>query len=558
MKKAFVALAIIMVAILLITGCGSAASTSTTSTISTTSTASATSTTSTAAAASTTSTTSTTPKYTPVPATTTPTTTTSGTAIQTGGTLRFLYPYSPTSTPGWPLDDSNVQRMWMEWTVFEPLVKPDKKFQPIPWLATSWDWGPQNQYITFHLRQNVKFSDGTDFTSDAVKTAGDLAIAANEAFSLTWASWQIVDDYTITLNLKQYQNDFWTGFYGIDMCFFSPTAYRAHGVDWMKENPIGTGPFIFKDFQKDVHVILTKNPNYWQPGKPYLNELDFITVVTTLTAQSTMQAGQGDVWALQQGKTLYDMKNAGFNILYDYGGSDFLLFDTIHPNSITSNVLVREAMEYAINKQAICDSLGYGYLIPNNQWSPPSNPTFNANLPSRDYNPAKAIQLLSQAGYPNGCPINIICIGAQGEILSIQQYLQAVGFKVTLESVSNAAFWNYCMTGWNGVMFVGYAIGSNFASALKGYFPPKSVIDVSETLPADVMSECDAALLEQDPVKAKADNDAIIQELYDWCYLVPIDSNAMGAVVAPRVQDSGIENFSDWSVWSPENCWLQQ
>ena len=239
MKKAFILVSFLLVLILLFTGCGKASTTTTSTTSGTTTT-----------------TTTTTPKYSTVPATTTPTTTTQTVAIQQGGTLRYIYPYSPISTPGWPADDSNAQRMWMEWTVFEPLVKPDKKSNPIPWLATSWDWGPNNQNITFHLRQGVKFSDGTDFTSEAVKEAGDIAITAKEAFAQTWDNWQIIDDNTIQLNLKVYQNDFWLNLYGIDMCFFSPTAYKANGVDWMKEHPIGTGPFVFDSYQKDVSIIL--------------------------------------------------------------------------------------------------------------------------------------------------------------------------------------------------------------------------------------------------------------------------------------------------------------
>lgn len=359
MKKVFIPLAFVLILILLFTGCGKAATTTTTAA------------------------TTTTPKITTVPATTTPpATTTTTAAIKKGGTLRYIYPYSPTSTPGWPQDNANAQRMWMEWTVFEPLVKPDKHYQPIPWLAESWDQSPDKLVTTFHLRKGVKFSDGTDFTSESVKVAAELNMAANAAFTSTWDKWEIIDANTIKLTLKFYQNDFWGNFMGINMCFFSDTAYKANGVDWMKEHPIGTGPFVFKSFQQDVSVILTANPNYWQTGKPYLAELDFLTFKETLTAQAAMQAGEGDAWALQQGKTLYDMKNAGFNVVYDYGGTDFLLFDTKNEGSITNDPKIRMAMEYAIDKQAICDALGYGYYIKNNQWSPPSNPSFNANLPS--------------------------------------------------------------------------------------------------------------------------------------------------------------------------------
>ena len=534
MKKFLIPITILLLAVLLVTGCGTKTPTTTV-------------------------------KPTPTPTATatvapTPTKTTATTpAIVKGGTLRYIYPYSPISTPGWPLDNMNAQRMWMEWMVFEPLVKPDKSYEPTPWLATSWEWGPNNLYITFNLRKNVKFHDGTPFTAEAVKLSGDLGMADNGAYAQTWDRWEVIDDNTVRLYLKFYQNDFWGNLMGINMCFFSPTAYKANGVDWMKEHPIGTEPFTFSSFEKDVTMKFLANKDYWQPGKPYLAEIDFITVKENLTAQANMQAGEGDVWALQQGKTLADMQNLGFVIVKDFGGSDFLMFDTINEGSVTNDVRVREAIEYAIDKDAMVKTLGYGgFLMKTNQWSPPTNPSFNPNLPSRDYNPAKARQLLIDAGFPNGCPLHIITIGAEPEILAVQQYLEAVGFKVELESVDNAKFWNYCMTSWTGIMNVGYAVGFNFPAALIGYFGPNRFIDKSVLIPEEIIAKAQAALLITDPVQAKAASDAVIKDLYDICWMVPFYSNAMGFILSTKLHDSGIEDFADWSQWSPENAWLSK
>jgi peptide/nickel transport system substrate-binding protein len=537
MKKVFIPLALVLVVILLVTGCGGKSTTSTSVTT-----------------------------VKPMESTTTTTTTTTTATIKKGGTLRYIYPYTPPTVPGWPADDSNFQRMWTEWTVFEPLVKPDKQFQPIPWLAESWDWAADHLSITFHLKKNVQYHDGSIFTSENVKFEGDIMIAKGMAIGKTWDHWEIIDDNNIKLVLKKYQNDFWGGFFGISMCFPSVKAYNEHGganggEAWCKEHPIGTGPFTFDYFEKDVTMKMKAFANYWDKGKPYLDELDFITVVESLTAQSMMEAGEGDVWALQQTKTLYDMKAKGFNVVYDYGGTDFLIFDTKNQDSVTNDVKIREAMEYAIDKQAICDALGYGYLIPNNQWSPPFNPSFNADLPKRDYNVAKAKELKAAAGFPDdGTPtLHIITIGSTPMILSIQQYLEAAGFKVELEAVDNGTFWSYCMGGWKGILSVGYSIGSaNFSSDFKGYWGPASVIDVSEAIPQEILDAVDKALLIQDPAEAKKANDAIIKMLYDYVFMVPIESNAMGFIIRTDIKDSGIEDFSDWSQWSPQNCWIDR
>jgi peptide/nickel transport system substrate-binding protein len=540
MKKLITSVAIILVLSVLLTACGKAATTTTN--LPGTTTAPSISTTTTA------------------PVSTTPVITTASPspAITKGGTLRYVYPYSPTSIPGWPNDRTNTQRLWTMWTVFEPLVKLDAKYKPLPWLASSWEWGPQNQYVTFTLRQDVKFHDGTAFTAEAVKMEGDLVISTKESNAINWDRWEIIDDYHIRLFLKNYTNDFWGGLCVVNMCFFSPTAYKANGVDYMKDHPIGTGPFTYLSFEKDVSLKFKKNPNYWQPGKPYLDQIDMLTIKEPLTQQTTMQAGEGDILALQSGKILSDMKKLGFSVIAAYGGTDLLLFDTANADSQFTNVKVRQAIEYAIDKQTMVDAQGYGYLVKNNQMSPPDNPSFNPNLPSRDYDPAKAKALLTEAGYPNGLQIKIITVGAEPKVLAIQQYLKAVGINASLESVDNAKFWNYNMKGWSGMLDSGFAVGPNFPAWVKSYFPPTGIFDISTKLTDSVLAQLEPALKEQDPVKAKQLSDQIIKELYEQAYVIPVFSSAKGFIVSNKVHDTDIFKFVDYSVWSPENIWLSK
>ncbi|HSW56942.1 MAG TPA: ABC transporter substrate-binding protein [Dehalococcoidales bacterium] len=501
----------------------------------------------------------TTPAVTPTQPVTTPTTPVATTpAIKKGGILRYVYPYSPTSTPGWPNDRSNVQRMWTQWTIFEPLIKMQADGKPGPWLATSWEWGPQNTYVTFTLRKGVKFHDGTNFTSEAVKMEGDLIISTKESNTVTWDRWEIIDDYTVRLYLKHYQNDFWGTVAGINMCFFSPTAYKARGEAWMKENPIGTGPFKFKSFEKDVSLKFVKNPDYWQPGKPYVDEIHMITVKEALTQQATMQAGDGDILALQQGKILADMKALGFTVLSSFGGTDFIIFDTKNADSQYSDVRVRMAIEHALNKQDMVDALGFGFLVKNNQMPPPNNPSHNRNLPSRDYDPAKAKALLAEAGFPNGFQAKMITVGAAPKALAIQEYLKAVGIRVTLESVDNAKFWDYNMRGWSGMLDTGFAVGTNFPAWLRAYFPPVGIFSVSSKIPDEIVAKIEPALREIDPVKAKAMSDEILKMVYENATFIPIYSNAMGYILAKNIKGSGIFEFVDFSVWSPENVWIDK
>ena len=539
MKKVFLPLALIMVVILLFTGCGGATTTTPVKT--------------------TTATPSIKPPVSTVQTTTAPTTTTKPTVtIQKGGTLRVLYGLSPQSTPGWPGDTPNFQKLWACFTVFEALVKQDSAGQPIPYLATKWEWGPANANITFTLRQNVKFQDGTPFNADAVKLDFDELIKDKDSAAINWDRWEIKDPYTITLYLKKYQTDFWGSLSGWNSFIVSPTVLKQ-GLDYTKEHPVGTGPFKFDSFTIDVSLKFVKNPDYWQAGKPYLDGIDMFTVKEPLTQQAKMIAGEGDILALQQGKSLKDLADKGFNVIAQYGGTEICLPDTMNEGAVTNDPNVRKALEYAVNKQALVDALGYGYFVVTNQISPPSNPTYNKDIVGRDYNPAKAKELLKAAGFETGLTVHLIVTSDTQDLGQyLQQYWKAVGVETELELIDNAKFWNYAYTGWKGLLCIGYSISTNFPSVINGYFPPVGIIDVSTKLPQAIIDKTKLAIVETDTTKFQQYTKELTQAFFDDCSVIPFYSNAMGDVLSNKVKDSGKYDYVDFSGWDPENCWLDK
>jgi peptide/nickel transport system substrate-binding protein len=537
MKKALVALTFIMVAILLVTGCGKA----TTSTATTP---------------------SATPSIKPILPSSTPTATQTTTtqAVKKGGTLKFLYPFSPTSTPGWPGDTTNLQKLWTCWVVFEGLVKLGTDGQPIPWLATKWTWSPDNKYIDFTLRQGVKFSDGTVFNADAVKLDFDQLIADKDNSTTNWDHTEKIDDYTFRLYITNFTVNFWGSICNFNTVIVSPTVLKQ-GVDYTKEHPVGTGPFLFKSLEKDVQMSFVKNPDYWQTGKPYLDGIDMITVKESLTQQAKLQTGEGDLLVLQFGKINQDMANKGFNVLAQYAGTCFMMFDTKNPDAVTNDPNVRMAIDYALNKKAIVDAIGYGYQQVNDQLMPLENPGFNKNLSSRDYDPQKAKDLLAAAGYADGFKLHMIAMtGADSESLMVflQQYLGDVGITVDTEMVDNAKFWNYLGTSWNGVMVTNYTTGVYLPAFIKSSFSSASPYNKSVALPQDLLDKCDAAVVINDTAKFKVASDEIAKIIWDQCLFVPIYSAAGADIVAKYVKDSGIMDFIDWSIWDPASCWLDK
>ena len=131
--------------------------------------------------------------------------------------------------------------------------------------------------ITLTLRRGVKFHDGTDFNAEAAKWNLDQAISTKQFGSVLIDSVDVVDPYTIRINLKQRDNTLlgMLGFSYIGM-MISPTAFKTKGEDWVIANPVGTGPFRFASWQKDVKIAFRKFEGYWQKGKPYLDGIENI------------------------------------------------------------------------------------------------------------------------------------------------------------------------------------------------------------------------------------------------------------------------------------------
>ena len=455
----------------------------------------------------------------------------------------------------------NPQNLWLQWIVFEALVKLTPDGQPIPWLATSWQFAPDYSYVDFTLQQGVKFHDGTDFNADSVVTDVNQLFTDKNSATLKWDHIEKTGDYSVRLYLKHYDRSFWNNITSGGMFFASNTALTDQGMDYVKAHPIGTGPFKFQSFEKDVSMSFVKNPDYWQQGKPYLDGIKFITTQETLTQEAQMKTNEGDVLTLiSEGKVLDDMKNAGFNVVTVTGAANFIMFDTANQDSLTNNPLVRQAIEYGINKQEVADTLGHGYMAPDNQIPFTGNPAFDPNLPSRNYDPAKAKDLLAQAGYPNGLTLHLISENSgQDFAVLFQQYMKAIGITIDLELVDNAKLWNYIMQGWHGMIATGYAMGTNLPNFLLGYFPPNSPLDVSVKIPDNILAQCQAAMDETDDAKFQQESYAISQWIYDNAFFVPTVGVAMGYIISPKVHDADfLLKYYMFTMWSPENAWLSQ
>jgi peptide/nickel transport system substrate-binding protein len=272
-------------------------------------------------------------------------------------------------------------------------------------LAEAWEITTgSNPNVLFRLRKGVKFHDGTDWNAQAL--AWNLKMfQEGKMFGSTtnyWKSWDIIDDYTLRLNYTVLLNTAtrsWENYFMV-----SPTAYTKNGIEWMRTHMVGTAAFQQTEFIRDVSTTLVKNPNYWQKGKPYADKVQLLYVADSLTREALMKSGGGDVLQATPLLQVARFPAADYKIVSKGQGPYTMWPDSKNPDSPWSNVKVRMAAEYAIDREGLYSAFGYGFGGPAYQVATSASLAFDPALASkyRKYDLAKAKQLLTEAGFPNG------------------------------------------------------------------------------------------------------------------------------------------------------------
>lgn len=435
----------------------------------------------------------------------------------------------------------------------------DGSFEPR--LATEWKIDTSAPSITFSLRKGVKFHDGSDFNAEAVRWNLQALIDAKIGNSRYWKSLEIIDDYTIRVNLTNWLNTMLGTFASIGVAFVSPSAYKTNGVQWMRENMVGTGPFKLTKFERDVRARFVKNENYWEKDKPYLDGVDVLYVKEKFTQTAAIQSGAADVLMLDLGKEAADLQRLGFNIVSRSSGIVCLIPDSANAQSPFSDKRVREAVEYAIDKEALIAAKGYGFLKPAYQVAIPGTMAYDPALVSRKYNLEKAKQLLADAGYAAGFKYKIVVTttGMDRDIMvDIQSQLGKAGIKIELDFPEYAKYLEYRQGGpWSGAILAQpTAVGANYNGNLTQYWAAPSTLFRSLQRPAELQPLADASVnsVTLDANKIKA----IVKLLYDDAMVIPLYDAKSGAAVQDYLRDGGFLMLSNHFTYKPDTSWLSK
>jgi peptide/nickel transport system substrate-binding protein len=433
-----------------------------------------------------------------------------------------------------------------------------------PHLASSYELNsdPKNPSITLKLRKGVKFHDGSDFNAQAVKWNFEKVKESplNASTTNFWKSFEIIDDYTIRVNLTQWQNRQLRSFGNPSTILCSPTAFEKNGLDWIRWHMVGTGAFMQAEFQKDVALKTAKNTGYWDTGKPYLDAFNLLYVADELTRVALLKSGGADILDLAgNARIAVDLQNAGYQILTRPSGTSMLIGDSINTESPWANIKVRQAAEHAIDKEAIVKTFGYGFQKAAYQAPSPDSKAYITAITGRKYDVTKAKQLLTEAGFPNGFKSKIIASSTANKdiVVALQSYLSKIGIAVELEFVDAAKYQAYQTGTWNNALLYTTLIHyPNYNAVLAQWFGIPSSWFKSMKRPDGwdgIVTASITSTVPEIPLMQKA-----VQALYDETTIIPLDYGTSLWASTTKVQDSGVGTRGSSTQWNSQNAWLSK
>ncbi len=302
--------------------------------------------------------------------------------------------------------------------IFDTLVDYQPESTEVrPALATSWTVSEDGREWTFNLREGVKFHDGTDFNAEAVVYNFERWMnkdhPLNNGKCQYWS--YVFNGYTpdtivkkveatghlqVKITLKEPFAPFIQNLAMFPFGIASPAALEKYGNDFFK-NPVGTGPFKFVEWIRDDKITLVKNEDYWGEMAK-VDKVVFRAIPDNSARFKELQAGSidmmdgagpGNVKAAQANHQFQVLLRPGMNVGYLAMHTEKKPFD---------NPLVRRAINHAINKRALIDTFYDGLAEPAKNPLPPSLWGYNDNIRPYKYDPAKAKELLAEAGYAGG------------------------------------------------------------------------------------------------------------------------------------------------------------
>lgn len=440
--------------------------------------------------------------------------------------------------------------------VYETLLWFDDEGNVIPWLAESWEVSEDGLEYTFHLRKGVKFHDGSELTAEVVKANIDRWLdptvkvpTRSQLGPIDHA--EVIDKYTIKIVLKKSFAPFLASLAEY-LLITSKNIIDKFGNKTITE-VVGTGPFVFKEWVKGSKIVLGRFDDYWGE-KPKVRVIEWRIIPEAGTREAALLAGDVDVTFQPPPADIESLRNnPAVTVLTPV--TNRVIFVALMPKGPLKNKLVRQALNYAIDRQAIVENVLFGLGVPADSVVPPHFFGY-AKMTPYEYNPEKAKQLLAEAGYPNG--FKLVLMHPTGRYLqdkqvaeAIQAYLSAIGIEVELKTMDwpsfvkelfkplNEKIYDAVLIGWGpGVADAYYTLYPQFHSTCQlphglglAYYNNSYIDELLDKSTVELNPDVRKELYKE--IIAYLWDDAPWIFLYTQCSLLAFSSNLKGVWIHP-------------------------
>jgi peptide/nickel transport system substrate-binding protein len=327
--------------------------------------------------------------------------------------------------------------------VYDRLVHLSPEGEPIPGLATEWAWEDDGLTLRMALRQGVTFHDGTPFDAEAVRanieraqTVEGSSVAADLAGISTV---EVVDPHTVRLRLTE-RNSMLLGLLSHRAgVMVSPTAFDNPDLDLA---PVGTGMYRVREYRPNDTIFYERYDDYWDPDVVGVRNLELRILPDEVTRMNALRTGEVDI-ALLSGRLASEAEALpGITVNRDVTLTYLVLYLN-RARAEFHNPLVRQALNHAIDRQAIAQGIYFGAARPTVQPFPDSYYAYNPAYPPDHYayDPERARQLLAEAGLPNGFEFEMLVTALSTYVQAgeaIQNMLAEIGVTANIRSVEAA------------------------------------------------------------------------------------------------------------------------